>query len=300
MRQEQKLDQDLDRFLSLPEGSARDRARQMVLDKFEYLVVQTSARRFSKIPNDIDRDDLNQAGLIGLLTGIETFDPERGTVFKSWAITCIRTAMVKYIKEESNSRKGVVASWSVGKAVRELTNLLGREPIDVEIAAWMEISEEALAEKNRCIDYNHPFYLSQVFNEGSDSGEDRILVLEDLLIAEEDIYETALTNEKVRIILQYVESLPNKLKNVALMMFKSYSIKEISESLGITTMDAGASMHLVRKKIRDMVERDGHGSLFEDRARVVADKKKAAEKSLERRKEKKAVRKSGNATCFAA
>lgn len=54
-----------------------------------------------KIPDGINEDDLYGDAAIGLIYGIETFDPNKGSTFKSWILTNIWAAIIDYIRKNS-------------------------------------------------------------------------------------------------------------------------------------------------------------------------------------------------------
>jgi RNA polymerase sigma factor for flagellar operon FliA len=65
-----------------------------------YLVARTRRRVVPIIPHRIEADDLESEGYLALVKAADTFDPARGTVFKSWAITKIRAALLEYLRTE--------------------------------------------------------------------------------------------------------------------------------------------------------------------------------------------------------
>jgi RNA polymerase sigma factor (sigma-70 family) len=54
-----------------------------------------------KLPSHITEDDLYGDASIGLIYGIETFNPNKGSTFKSWVLTNMWAAIIDYIRKNS-------------------------------------------------------------------------------------------------------------------------------------------------------------------------------------------------------
>ena len=52
----------------------------------------------------LDFDDLVQEGCIGLLDAIASFDPAKGTSFRTYALTCIRNRMYKALEKTQSDK----------------------------------------------------------------------------------------------------------------------------------------------------------------------------------------------------
>src|SRR5262245_54241266 len=74
-------------------------ARARMIEAHLYLIPVTRARFCRRSPERL-KEDLEQAGRIGLVKAIDSFDPERGTEFVSWAITRIRGAMLQFLRDD--------------------------------------------------------------------------------------------------------------------------------------------------------------------------------------------------------
>ncbi len=105
------------------------------------LVKFMALRLVSRLPNNVQTDDLFNAGVIGLIDAIEKFDPTQGIQFETYAKIRIRGAMLDEIRSmdwvpRSLRQKG----HSLEKACSGLEQRLGRNPTDEEIAEEMSLS----------------------------------------------------------------------------------------------------------------------------------------------------------------
>src|SRR5579864_7667740 len=62
-------------------------SRNWLCEKYRYLVTQS---RLKIISTQRDPEDVEQEGVLTLLKAIQTYNPDQGTKFTTYAITCIR------------------------------------------------------------------------------------------------------------------------------------------------------------------------------------------------------------------
>src|SRR4051794_38385132 len=90
-------------------------ARARLVEAFMPLVAST-ARVYRDSPS-VDRVELLQEGVVGLLRALERFDPERGTPFWAYAAAWVRQAMQQLVAELT--RPAVLSD----RALRQLARL---------------------------------------------------------------------------------------------------------------------------------------------------------------------------------
>ncbi len=86
-----------ERELVLAAQSGDRAARDALVDMFMPLLASV-ARRYRGTPT-LDRDELLQAGVVGLLRGLERYDPALGTPFWGYASWWVRQAMQHLVSE---------------------------------------------------------------------------------------------------------------------------------------------------------------------------------------------------------
>jgi len=105
------------------------------------LVKRVAYHLSSRLPSNIAIEDLVQAGMEGLLQAQKVFDASRGVNFELFAKTRIRGAMLDEVRRISFSTRSVISTkQKQDKVIRDLTQKLGRQPKNTEVASQLGIS----------------------------------------------------------------------------------------------------------------------------------------------------------------
>ena len=125
-------------------GKNRTQAlRNLLMMEYLPLVRYNAERIGSKLPNEVEVDDLIQAGTFGLKDAIESFDPERGVKFETYCSPRIRGAILDELRNMDWVPRLVRArSGKIEQAKRQREMELGRPPTEEEIIQRLEISKK--------------------------------------------------------------------------------------------------------------------------------------------------------------
>lgn len=108
------------------------------------LVKRIAHQICSKLPPNVEVDDLIQEGLSGLLDALTRYEPQPNLAFEAYARTRIRGAIYDSCRKNDilprNQRDELVG---IEKVTRKLEQNLGRHPTEKEIASGAEITIEA-------------------------------------------------------------------------------------------------------------------------------------------------------------
>lgn len=114
-----------DEALVLLARSGDTKAEQSIFERYGNAVRITAASYISSFAlscsfSSLDFDDLFQEGLLGLVSAIYSFHPEKGASFKTYSAKCISNSVgnaVKYTKRKKNTPTGTVVPLSDANTV---------------------------------------------------------------------------------------------------------------------------------------------------------------------------------------
>src|ERR1700745_1594708 len=118
-----------------------DHARERLVVAYSPLVKYVSGRMASGLPAHVEEADLISYGLVGLISAIERFEPEREIKFETYAITRIKGAIIDELRSlDWVARSGRARAREIEKANSKLEHQLQRAPTDEEMAVELEIT----------------------------------------------------------------------------------------------------------------------------------------------------------------
>jgi RNA polymerase sigma factor for flagellar operon FliA len=123
-------------------ASGDDDIRNRLIEHYLYLVRYNAERIGSKLPDEVDVDDLMSAGIFGLVDAIDAFDLDRGVKFETYCAARIRGAILDELRNMDWVPRLVRhRAHKLAHATRTLEAELGRIPHDEEIARRLKMSK---------------------------------------------------------------------------------------------------------------------------------------------------------------
>jgi RNA polymerase sigma-B factor len=216
---------------SSPRGSARRAAAcDVIVSRYQKLV-RSCVRRYLDSPEPTE--DLMQVGYVGLLKAINNFDPGFGTSLSAYAQPCITGEIKRHFRDKRWQvhvrRAAQELLLEIRNATEMLTQRLGRQPSDDELAGHLGVTEDELLEARRADVVFHVYSLDAPLSDHEESSD-----LADVLGAEDPEVQHTVDMESVT---THWHELPEREQRILLLRFYgNLTQAEIGERLGISQM----------------------------------------------------------------
>lgn len=212
------------------DGKLRD---QLIMD-YAPLIRFVAQRIATRLPSNIDIDDLISAGVIGLMDAIEKYDPSRDNKFKTYAEFRIRGAILDELRSQDWVPRSVRdKAKKIEKVYTELEQKLGRVVTDEEIAKELDVSLDEYYDMVAKVKAVNLLSIDELVGP---SQNDKKSLLECLENSNSKNPFTHLKSKGVReLLIKNIEELPEKQKLVlSLYYYEDLNLKEIGKILEVT------------------------------------------------------------------
>lgn len=207
-----------------------------------------------RVPGHVNRSDLVSAAMLGLAQAARSYDPERGVAFDRFASTRMRGALLDELRGRDWASRSVRArARGLKTAQDELTNKLGRTPTPQEVAAALDLPEDAVT---KLVDDVHRatvlHYDSLVLEGDAESF---------LAHSDSSPEELMLDRERKGYLFAAVEALPERLRRVVIgYFFEERSMQDLADELGVSESRVSQlraeAMTLLRDGINSQLDPD--------------------------------------------
>ncbi|HEX8084212.1 MAG TPA: SigB/SigF/SigG family RNA polymerase sigma factor [Solirubrobacteraceae bacterium] len=228
---------------------AGDRAagEQLVADLLP--LVRHLAGRWSA---KVSRDDLVQAGLLGLTKALDRFDPAQGASFTGYAVPTMLGEMRRHLRDHAWAVRVPRAlqeeAMRVTRAIGELEPKLGRSPTPQELAEHMELDLETVID---AIVAGRAYHSSSLEQPAGSDGDG--LVLGDT-VGEDD---AELQRAELAVLLGEVRHVLDERERLVLHLRFERDLTQtaIAERIGVSQMQVSRILRATLAKLRTEIER---------------------------------------------
>ena len=202
--------------------TSSEACRNILMEKYLYLVKYTADRIWAKLPDKIELDDLVQAGIFGLMDAIDAFDPSRGVKFETYCSPRVRGSILDELRSMDWVPRLVRSrAHQLDLATQTLRAELGRMPTEEELSEELQLDEIEFSRLKRDAHATGLISLNNKFSESDENNEREVDIIEDrkakdpLQKAHRDdmkiLFSKGLTRaEKLVVILYYYEEMTMK------------------------------------------------------------------------------------------
>ena len=210
----------------------------------EYLpfVKKIAMRMARRLPSHIELDDLISAGLVGLMEAEKRYDVSRAINFEKFAEFRIKGAILDELRRRDlMARDARLESKNIESAINSITNDLGRQPEEEEIAQYLNISVDDLRIKME--------KLTPV----------RVVSLGDVLPTtlpadNNNPFDNTLQNEMIERLQKAIAKLPTRQQQVLNLYYQEdLTLKEIGTVLEVTESRICQIMSEATIRLRSML-----------------------------------------------
>ena len=225
--------------------------REQVIHRFIPVVKYVIGRMNLSVRNRSEMEDIQSAGITGLIRALDDFDVSKNASFKTYATWRVRGFILDYLRQIDFVSRGDRAKLKkIERTITALTLRLKREPMDFEIADAAGIAMQEyhrlleMAQLNYTVSLDQPLHL-----------DDEDVNLSDVL-ADEDAnpFEQTSKEDMLELVKDAIKSLPERARMIVLMYYNDdMTLQEIGKVLNLSESRVsrllGKAIMMIRQEV---------------------------------------------------
>lgn len=196
-------------------------------------VYYVAARIRERLPKHVDMEDLVQAGVIGLLEACRNYDSSKDAQFSTFAKFRIRGAILDSLRKlDWGSRTLRKKGREITSSIAKLESLLGRHPLEEEIAADLRMCLEEL--QGTLAQLDGLYLVGQQANSSQDFAESYDLIESAESAGGDNPFDLCLEGERKAQLAEAVSQMTEREQLILSLYYREeLTMKEISKIVGI-------------------------------------------------------------------
>jgi RNA polymerase sigma factor for flagellar operon FliA len=196
-------------------------------------VYYVAARIHERLPKNVEIEDLVQAGVLGLLDACRNYDASKDAQFSTFAKFRIRGAILDSLRKlDWGSRTLRRKGREIASSVAKLESSLGRQPLEEEIAADLNMPLDGL--QNTMMQLYGLFLIGQQTNSLHDHSDSFDLIESAQGTDEDNPFDLCLEHERQEQLAEAVSQMSEREQLILSLYYQEeLTMKEISQVVGI-------------------------------------------------------------------
>jgi len=245
--------EELDGMWKSFHASRDDISRNRLIENYLPIVKYTAERLHTKLPDEVDVDDLISAGIFGLVDAVNAFDPSRGVKFETYCAPRIRGAILDELRSMDWVPRLVRSrAHKLKESLQRLEAQLGRKPLEKELAKDMRLSMAEFRKLQRDAHAVGLISLSRKWFE-TDSNKDvcEIDVLEDK--KSDDPFRSAQRKDIRELVTRGLSRAERLI--ILLYYFEEMTMREIGETLDLSESRVSQMHSAILTRLRSQLDK---------------------------------------------